>query len=57
MDLYVLGTDYKLAPGLLPYVEVAYFKGKAGLPAVYQSTAPKNKFKGWAVVGGVKLTF
>ena len=57
MDIYVLGTDYKLAPGLLPYAEVAYFNGKASLPAVYQSTASKQKFNGWVFVLGAKLAF
>ena len=57
MDIYTLGTDYKLAPGLLPYAEVAYFKGKAGLPFVYQSTAAKQNFKGWVFILGTKLAF
>ena len=57
MDLYVLGTDYKLAPGLLPYAEVAYFNGKANLAAVYKSTAAKKNFKGWVFVFGAKLAF
>ncbi len=57
MDIYTLGTDYKLAPGLLPYAEVAYFNGKAGLPAVYKNTDPQRKFKGWAFILGAKLTF
>lgn len=57
MDIYVLGTDYKLAPGLLPYAEVAYFNGKAGLPAIYKSKDPMKKFKGWVFVAGAKLAF
>lgn len=57
MDIYTLGTDYKLAPGLLPYAEFAYFNGKAGLPAAYNSTAPQQKFKGFVFILGAKLAF
>jgi len=57
MDIYTLGTDYKLAPGLLPYAEFAYFNGKAGLPAAYNSNAAKQKFKGYVFILGAKLTF
>ncbi|MEY3197219.1 MAG: hypothetical protein RLZZ59_587 [Pseudomonadota bacterium] len=57
MDIYTLGTDYKLAPGLLPYAEIALFNGKSGLPAVYKSDTPKQKFKGMAFILGAKLEF
>ncbi len=57
MDMYVLGTDYKLAPGLMPYAEVAIFKGKSGLPAVYNSAAPKTKFKGAVFILGLQASF
>jgi hypothetical protein len=57
MNIYTLGTDYKLAPGLLPYAEVAFFNGKSGLPEVYQTTTPKQKFKGMVFVLGAKLEF
>ena len=56
MDIYTLGTDYKLAPGLLPYAEFAYFNGKAGLPNAYNKPA-KAKFKGYVFILGAKLSF
>jgi len=57
MDIYTFGTDYKLAPGLLPYAEFAYFNGKAGLAAAYNSKTAKQKFKGYVFILGAKLAF
>lgn len=56
MDVYTLGTDYKLAPGFLPYAEIAYFNGKSSPLAVYNDTT-KTKFKGWVYILGAKLAF
>jgi hypothetical protein len=44
----VVGADYKLAPGLVPYVEVNFFDLDA-------STGPSNN--GTAVLAGTQLTF
>ena len=56
MDSYTLGTDYKLAPGFLPYAEVVYFNGKASPLAVYKDNT-KVKFKGMIFILGAKLAF
>lgn len=49
----VLGVEYKLMPGLMPYAEIASFK--------YQSPLADQKLmlvnKGTIVLGGVKLNF
>jgi len=55
-DTYVLGTEYKLAPGLLPYAEIAYFNGKGKLPAVYKDPT-KRKYKGMVFLLGLNLSF
>ncbi|MBL3284786.1 putative porin [Rickettsiales endosymbiont of Paramecium tredecaurelia] len=50
---WTLGTDYKLAPGLLPYIEYTYFVAK-GRPVQYQD-APMLKTKGSVVILGFKF--
>lgn len=56
MNTYVIGTDYALAPGLLPYAEVSFFDGKGKLPKLYGNDT-KKKFKGAVFVLGTKLMF
>jgi len=56
MNIYTAGTSYKLAPGLAPYLEIAYFDGKAGLSAVYNNPL-KQKFKATVAVIGIYLAF
>jgi len=56
MDTYVLGTEYKLAKGLMPYAEFGYFNGKASLPSVFNDKT-KKKYKGTVFLLGLKLSF
>ncbi|MGV2432385.1 MAG UNVERIFIED_CONTAM: porin [Rickettsiaceae bacterium] len=56
MDTYVLGTDYLLAPGLMPYAEIAWFNGKGSLPNLYNDTT-KRKYKGTAFILGMNMSF
>jgi hypothetical protein len=53
VDAVTLGSEYKLASGLLSSLEFTYFNAK-GRPVFYD-TAPKKKTKGAIVVGGLKL--
>lgn len=56
MDTYVLGTEYKLARGFMPYAELGYFKGKASLPSVFNDKT-KKQYKGTVFLLGLKLSF
>jgi len=55
LDSITLGSEYKLAPGLLPYGEISYFEAK-GKPSFYPE-APKRKTRGTVAVLGAKLKF
>ncbi len=50
-----IGTEYKLAPGFLPYAEISYFQAK-GRPSFYPN-APKKKLKGTVALIGAKMKF
>jgi len=52
-ESFVLGMEYKVMPGLMPYAEVATFKYKS--PLVDSKLITANK--GTIVLGGVKLNF
>lgn len=56
VDSYTIGTDYKLAPGFMPFVEVTYFKGKGYKLPIYNDT---NKYttKGTIALIGAQLNF
>jgi hypothetical protein len=56
MDAFTIGTDYKLAPGLVPYAEVTCFKGKGQKLPIYNNNTI-SKFKGTVVLLGAKLKF
>lgn len=56
MDTYLLGTEYKLARGLLPYAEIGYFDGKASLPSIFNDKT-KKKYRGTVFLLGLKLSF
>ncbi len=49
----VLGVDYKVAPGVLPYVEFASFK----MNQATQKANPENNNKGHIIMTGIKLNF
>ena len=49
----VIGVDYKVAPGILPYVEFSSFK----MNQASQATEEKNNNKGHIFMTGVKLSF
>lgn len=51
----VLGVDYKVAPGVLPYVEFASFKMDQA--SVAAADKDKNNNKGHIIMTGVKLNF
>jgi Gram-negative porin len=53
LDVVTLATEYKAAPGLLPYAEVTRFTGK-GRPSFYPE-APKKKVSGTVFIIGTKL--
>lgn len=55
LNSVTLGSEYKLAPGLLPYAELSYFEAK-GKPSFYPE-APKRKTRGTVAVLGAKLKF
>ena len=55
LNSVTLGSEYKLAPGLLPYGEISYFEAK-GKPSFYPE-APKRKTRGTVAVLGAKLKF
>jgi hypothetical protein len=56
VDSYTLGTDYKLAPGFVPYAEVTYFKGRGTRLPVYND-ATRLTTKGTIALMGAKLSF
>jgi predicted porin len=56
MDTFVFSTDYLLAPGLLPYAEIAWFNGKGALPSVYNDPT-KRKYKGTVFLLGLGMSF
>jgi hypothetical protein len=51
----VLGVDYKMAPGMLPYVEFSSFKMKDRVDE--NAIPPKESNKGHIVMTGIKLSF
>lgn len=53
---YTLGTDYKLAPGFVPFVEFTYFEGKGKRLPIYNDTT-KLKTKGTIALVGARLKF
>ena len=55
LNSVTLGSEYKLAPGLLPYGEISYFEAK-GKPSFYPE-AQKRKTRGTVAVLGAKLKF
>lgn len=55
LNSVTFGSEYKLAPGLLPYGEISYFEAK-GKPSLYPE-APKRKTRGTVAVLGAKLKF
>lgn len=55
LNSVTLGSEYKLAPGLLPYAELSYFRAK-GKPSFYPE-APRKKTKGTVGILGAKLKF
>lgn len=57
MSSYTLGTDYKLAPGFVPYVEVTYFQGKGKQLPIYDDAATSYKTKGTIALIGATLKF
>lgn len=56
IDAVTIGTDYKLAPGLVPYAELTYFKGRMHKYPVFNDP---NKYttKGTIALIGMKLKF
>ncbi len=54
-DAIILGTSYKLAPGLSPYFEIVSFKLN-GKPEYYPNL-PKHSIKGVVALTGLKLSF
>ncbi len=56
VDAYTIGTDYKLAAGFTPYVEVTYFKGKGRKLAVYNDPTQITT-KGTVALIGATLKF
>jgi len=54
-DAVILGSNYKLAPGLSPYFEIASFK-LTGKPEYYANLKDRST-KGVAVLTGLKLSF
>ena len=56
VNSYTLGTDYKLAPGFVPYVEVTYFKGKGQKLPVIKNTTNLTR-KGTIALIGATLKF
>lgn len=57
MSSYTLGTDYKLAPGFVPFVELTYFEGKGKKYAVTTDPTTTLKSKGTIALIGAKLKF
>ena len=56
VDSYTLGTDYKLAPGLVPYAEFTYFKGRGTPLPVYNDTR-RLTTKGTIALIGAQVRF
>lgn len=56
VDAITVGTDYKLAPGLVPYAEVTYFKGRMHKLPVFNDPK-KYTTKGTIALIGMKLKF
>lgn len=56
MNSYTLGTDYKLAPGFVPYVELTYFQGKGQKLPVYNDNTKVTR-KGTVALIGATLKF
>lgn len=56
VDAVTIGTDYKLAPGLVPYAELTYFKGRMHKLPVF-SDPTKYTTKGTIALIGMKLKF
>jgi hypothetical protein len=56
IDSVTIGTDYKLAPGLMPYAEFTYFKGK-GMKFPVLNDPKKFTTKGTVALIGLKLKF
>lgn len=56
MDTYVIGSEYKLAKGLVPYAEFGWFNGKGSLPKVFNDKTQK-KLKGSVFLLGLKMSF
>jgi hypothetical protein len=56
VNSYTFGTDYKLAPGFVPYVEVTYFKGKGKQLPVFNNPAKLTR-KGTIALIGATLKF
>ncbi len=54
---YTLGTDYKLAPGFVPYAEVTYFQAKGKQLPIYGASAASYKTKGTIALIGATLKF
>ena len=60
MDSYTLGTQYKLAPGLMPYFEATAFnlKGKGyDMSTSATPTLVNKKFKGTVYMFGTRVSF
>lgn len=65
MDIYSLGMDYQMAPGLLPYAEVTYFQMKqkthytndVASNGSLAKTTQEYKNKGTAFILGTKINF
>ena len=67
-NLVSAGTEYKLAPGIVPYAEVTYFRGKqvnslvktdgsADYGKIVTTAATKVKRTGTALILGARITF
>lgn len=48
-----LATEYKLAPGLLPYIELTNYKTNGSY--IKDSNKVTDKIVGWLLLGGIKL--
>jgi hypothetical protein len=53
LNAITIGTEYKFAPGLVPYAEITYFRAKGR--ASYYDEAPHKKTKGTIAIIGAKL--
>lgn len=59
LHVFTLGTDYKLAPGLVPFAEVSYFntKGKYLVDTTNMASGKTDKRRGTVLIIGTKLKF